>query len=546
MSEAGDAVHKLIRQSLELDEGDAQISLREEAVRLADFEGDLKLQYYAREVFVRACILGGAPEKALVAFAWLLAQFDNNPGKFDQWAILWKYKWINSVVCEFPQVPKSRIYEMLDDLEQRSLKAGYGLRAVTNQRYQAEKSWDNKEQAIAYFQKLTELPADDLNNCPACETNERVSFALYCGNDERALNLAVPILSDREKCGSVPHRTYANLLLPLIRLGRQDEALRLHLKGYSLIGNNKVFLDKVADHLICLVLTENYRTAIVLFQNHYAWTEGSRAPFDCFHFFRAAWLLFEVLAERKESVNLKMPRSFPLYMEGGDYDLIRLANWFKQKAEALAGRFDERNETDFFARTLAETAALKERRVSFPLDDPAPPGKDENIQPAVGGSDPRASGSESRVPPAEWFTYIAEVYYEKAAFPVADAKAELLRVNWQYELLFYVEQVPLLTNVVSLGDIVEMEWKDGDIIPRFKRVVEASGQRTVRVDLATSDRKQYFRDFLAALKRTHPDCRHENNLVTFAIEDHELDEDTKDWLAYLHVSWVYTDTLSQT
>ena len=76
MSESGasEQVYQLLGESYGLEDGDAQIALCEEAVRLADLKGDLKLQYAAREVFIRACIFGGASEKALVAFAWLLAQ----------------------------------------------------------------------------------------------------------------------------------------------------------------------------------------------------------------------------------------------------------------------------------------------------------------------------------------------------------------------------------------------------------------------------------------------------------------------------------------
>lgn len=367
MSQAEEQVYQLLSESLQFEDGEAQIAVREEAVRLADLHGDLQLQYFAREVFVRACIFGGASEKALVAFAWMLAQFDSNPGQFDQWAILWKYKWINGVICDFPQVPKRRIYEMIDDLEQRAVRAGYGLRATTNERYRAEKFWDNKEKAIEYFHKLEDLPADDLSNCPLCEADERVSFAIYCGNDERALQIALPILSGQEKCGAVPHRTYANVLLPLIRLGRQKEALRYHAKGYSLIANNQGSLDKVSDHLICLTLTENFNRSIALVERHYSWTETTRDLCSHFEFFRAASLLFELLSEREGAFNLKLPRSFPLFSESGDYDSARLAAWFKQKAETIARRFDERNETDFFMRTLAETPSLKKLVAPFPL-----------------------------------------------------------------------------------------------------------------------------------------------------------------------------------
>src|SRR5207244_1055466 len=139
MSENREQVYELLTRSVEVGDGDEQISLREEAVRLADLEGDLKLQYFAREVYVRACIFGGDTEKALVAFSWLLAQFDRNPGAFDQWAILWKYKWIVAAIYNYPQVSKARIYEMLDDLSERSLRAGYGLHAVYNHRYRLEK-----------------------------------------------------------------------------------------------------------------------------------------------------------------------------------------------------------------------------------------------------------------------------------------------------------------------------------------------------------------------------------------------------------------------
>jgi len=367
MSEVAEQVYQLLSQSLDLEDGDAQIALREEAVRLADLGGDLKLQYFAREVFVRSCIFGGATEKGLVAFAWLLAQFDNHPGRFDQWSILWKYKWINGVICDFPQISKQRIYEMLDDLEQRALKAGYGLRAVTNQRYRAEKFWDDREKAVRYFRQLEELPPDKLSNCPLCETDERVSFAIYCGNDQRALEIAQSIFNGDEKCGSVPHRTYANVLLPLIRLGRQREALRYHLKSYSLIANNKAFLDKVADHVICLALTENFKEAMALVEAHYAWTETNRDLFAHFRFFRAAWLLFELLTEREELLELTMPKSFPLYAEAGNYDSARLGAWFKHKTEGIARRFDERNGTDFFMRTITDTPALKKLVAPCPL-----------------------------------------------------------------------------------------------------------------------------------------------------------------------------------
>ncbi|HEX8709198.1 MAG TPA: hypothetical protein VF723_13205 [Pyrinomonadaceae bacterium] len=370
MNDAEDQVYELIRRALGLEEGDEQIAVLEEAVRLADLAGDIKLRYFAREQFIRAAVFGGATDKALVAFSWCLSQFDADPEKFSQWAILWKYKWIVGLACNLPQISKAKIYEMLDDLAERSRRAGYGLRAVYNQRYSIEKFWDNREEAVKYFRKMEEMPEDALSNCSACELDDYVGFAIYEGDDERAVELAGPILDGHERCASVPHRTYANLLLPLVRLDRLPEAMLYHQRGYALIANNKAFLDRISNHLIFLVLTENFRRAIALFEKHYPWSEQNSDLLYRFRFYRAAWLLFQLLSERGENaLELRLPRTFPLYAEEGRYDAARLAEWFRQGASVLAARFDARNENDFFARTLAETPDLKRLTVPFPLGE---------------------------------------------------------------------------------------------------------------------------------------------------------------------------------
>lgn len=368
MSSPAEKAVKLIEQSLEVPEGDEQISLCEAAVSAADATGDLKLQYYARDRLVSAGIFGGHTEKALVAYSWCLAQFDKNPGEFSQWTILWKYKWVMGLIRNFPHVPKDKLYAMLEDLTARMQKAGYGMRAAYNQRYRLEKFLDHKQRALEYFRKMEEQPADEISNCSACELDDRVSFYIYCGEHARAVELAAPIIDGREECGSVPHGTYANLLLPLVRLARQTEALIYHQRGYDLIADNRRYLDDLADHLIFLALTENFERALELFARHYVWTERSRDLFHRFNFFRAAWFLFAVIAERdRKSLRLNLPNSFPSHQPGGHYDPAQLAAWFKDSAIELGKRFDRRNETGAFARMMNETSSLKELIRPFPL-----------------------------------------------------------------------------------------------------------------------------------------------------------------------------------
>jgi hypothetical protein len=371
MKGAADQVRRLIDQSYDLDDGPERISLREEAVRLADLTGDLKLQYRVREEYVRACMFGGAQEKGLVAFSWLLSQFDQNPGMFDQWSILWKYKWVVNSIHDFPQIPKGRIYEMLDDLAVRSQQAGYSLRAVYNLRYRIEKLWGDRAMATDYFRKMRLEPRDQLSNCPVCEIDEVVSFDIYSGNDEQAIERAQPLLNGGRSCATVPHRTYANLLQPLARLGRYKEALLYHRRGYDLISANPSFLDRLADHTILLALTGNFGRGIQLLEKHYGWTETNKDALSRFRFFRAAFLFCRLFVDSKggagQSMRMNLPESFPLHSKNGRYEPIALAQWFHDQAQVIATLFDQRNQSDAFTQTLAETTSLKKLVKPFPL-----------------------------------------------------------------------------------------------------------------------------------------------------------------------------------
>ncbi|MCA1613828.1 MAG: hypothetical protein LC800_06700, partial [Acidobacteria bacterium] len=128
-------VYAAIYEALRIEDGDEKIAAMGEAVRLADETGDVGLQYFARDRFVDVTFWGGSPEKTLVAYSWMLAQFDRHPGRFDEHALLWTYKWIVSTICHFPQISKAQIYEMLDDMSLRYERAGRGLRVIHQHRY---------------------------------------------------------------------------------------------------------------------------------------------------------------------------------------------------------------------------------------------------------------------------------------------------------------------------------------------------------------------------------------------------------------------------
>jgi hypothetical protein len=360
LSELERRVYLTIGQSFKLEDGDEKIALLEEAVRIADTGTDIELQYFARKEFLNAAYWGGAPEKAMVAYAWCLGQFDMQPGMFSERDLLWTYKWMVNSIFHFPQISKEQIYAMLDDMTRRYREAGYGLRVVYQYRYRFERFCGNGEEAIRHYRYAQELASDDLSNCPACELDEHVSFQNYCGEEELAISTAQPLLEGRYKCRTVPQRTIARLLLPLIRLGRREEAWDYHLQGYRAVSRNKSFLNYVSDHLIYLTVIAELERAAELLEEHYAWSEGNTDAHNRFLFYRAAWFFLDVIAESQTPrLSLSLPRTFPLYEVGGHYESSRLADWFQKEAREIARKFNERNGTDHFTHELEGDMALK-------------------------------------------------------------------------------------------------------------------------------------------------------------------------------------------
>lgn len=362
-TEAEKTVRQMTERAGLLPDGGEKIALCEEAVRFADESRDLHAQYLAREELVNAALWGGVPEKSLVAYSWCLAQFDKHPGEFDEWRLLWRYKWIVNSICDFPQVPKEQIYAMLDEMERRYLKGGYGLRAVYVYRQQVEKFWGNHKEAIKHYRHSRQLPDDDVSDCRACDTDGQVSFQLYLGEYERAVDLALPLVEGWRVCRSVPQRTFSRLLVPLlIRLDRRAEAWDYHMRGYAMISTHDVsLLEYASDHLIFLALYGDLDKAATLFEKHYPWSEKNTNVFDRLTFYRAAWLFLEVAADAgRDTLRLHLPDTFSLYDAGGSYGTARLKEWFEARARETAKRFDARNGNDHVTKETEALLALRE------------------------------------------------------------------------------------------------------------------------------------------------------------------------------------------
>jgi hypothetical protein len=348
--------------------GASQIMLLEEAVRLADSHGEVRLGYDARQELIQAATFSGHPEKALVAFTWCLAQFDRDPAAFDSYRLLWRYKWILGRLPNFPQVSRRQIEDAAEDMRRRYEQFGSGLRAVYKLQMDAALDMGDWEAARAHHARWQAARRDWLADCPACELNREIAFQIEAGNDEQAVSLAAPIVAGRMKCAEIPHATFGKLLLPLLRLGRPEEAMRHHRRGYRLIAGNEEFLYEASEHLTFLVLTDNLAKGTTLLARHLPWALATSELARRFAFQLAARLLLgQLQGAGRKRLTLRLPASLAAHREGGTYEVGALADWLDEDLRALAARFDERNSNDYFSRRIVESQDLLKLRRPVPL-----------------------------------------------------------------------------------------------------------------------------------------------------------------------------------
>jgi hypothetical protein len=366
MIEYQQQIRKLVDEANRLEHCLTQVNLLESAIQIADFHGDIEQGFWLRMELIEAATFSGYVEKSLVAFPWCLAKSDEDPQKFPESQLFWRYKWICENLPNFPQVTREQIQATLMDFSDRYQRSSRNLRPVFQLKTIAAVLMNDRSEAIEYERKLSETERDySYSDCRACELGWKIKFLIYIGDYEQALTAAAPIIQGTLRCAEIPHHTLAALLLPLLKLGRIDEAIEYHRKGYPMVAKNRDFLMSVSEHLYFLVATNDLVKAIGLLEKHLQWALEPVDPWSQFYFYRASYFLIKSLQNGSENtVKLILPRSFPLYSPDGCYDISLLINWFSQAAHDLATRFDRRNSNDYYLHQLKDLAKSGESQNS--------------------------------------------------------------------------------------------------------------------------------------------------------------------------------------
>lgn len=347
-------IAQLVRQATYLPDGaPAKIQLLEEAIQLADSHQRVELQYQTRLELLSPAVFSGYTERAITAFTWCLGQIDQDPQRFPIENVLWNFKHILEDIADYPQISRQQIDSMFEDMHKRYHDAGYSVRPVYTTRAKTAARMGEIAAVVEYVEEMQRHPRDYFADCAACELHMHVESLAIAGRYAEAVQQAGPILSGRMGCAEVPHVTYAHLLMPLLHLGREDQAAEYHRTGYRLVSENRAFLLELAQHMVYLVQVGEWARGLEMFERHLPWAMTSAAVLQRLQFYLASLSLLERLAAGEQRLKLRLPQDFALYRQDGDYALDTLCTWFLQQCETLAAQFDDRNGNDYYRHALA-------------------------------------------------------------------------------------------------------------------------------------------------------------------------------------------------
>ena len=434
-----------LRENRDRADGRAKAAIAEEIADEAETFGDDEVTATALVELMSAYRGSGERVKYPVVFARLLRLWDRNPKAFDDWEahrVFWYFKWVGSGLLGTPDVPLAAIRGWIAEMRKRYEAADYGLQPVYGQlHFLAQHIGEGEEPA---YELWATRGRTRMSDCEACEARARAEYHFGRGEDEIGMAELEATLDGRSTCDEEPHASQSSALLPLVRLGRTDEARGAHLSAYRAVRGREAYLTEVGRHLEFCALTGNEARGLELLAQNRALFGFTAAPLGRLDFLTRV----EVLLRRLAAVGHgDTPCGGPL---GREWTVAELLASVAADADALAVRFDARNGNTTVSGRRAAQLALEPLVAELNLGVRAAALEGTETPPAVPTAASAVLLSASQVPetpvPDDFAALVAQallldrqfhpdsrrlwdVLLERAAGPDADKVDDVLRAE---------------------------------------------------------------------------------------------------------------------
>lgn len=271
MSDSSAELRRVLRRIRAELHGEARSAALEQHLEVVEAAGDPPLLNEMLADLVEFYNFSVDPTRVLVPFSRLLHNYETAPEHFDSdtdHRLHWTFKWIVPKMLEHPEVPLESIEEWLERFRSRYAEAGYSLHPVHEAEHTLAENLGDTERAAKALVAMRSTEPDRMSNCKACRFNNLAQITAGEGDHEQALELWNSILERGLRCVHQPHSALANSLLPLLALGRFDQARNNHLRGYPMVRDKDDKVYAVKQHLRFCALTGNEARGIEILAAH--------------------------------------------------------------------------------------------------------------------------------------------------------------------------------------------------------------------------------------------------------------------------------------
>jgi hypothetical protein len=149
---------------------------------------------------------------------------------------------------------------------------------------------------------------------------------------------------------------FDNLLIPLTRAGRVEEARKWQKHTTKLINARPEHLGGASDHIEFLAVVGDLPAAVRVFAHHFAAGIGDPGVLGRFYMVRATQFLMERLTKAGEGWITFRPPDGLFPVTDGRCRVTDVLDWATREARSIAERLDARNGNTFYAEELAYLA----------------------------------------------------------------------------------------------------------------------------------------------------------------------------------------------
>ena len=344
---------ELLDSVSEVPHGPLQVSAAENALAEVSQSESFAAEALARMLLVETKLHVPDEAATLTHMAWLRQAVDHPELADDEQQrdrLYWLLKWAPNLMLALPQVSLDEVEQGLDDLEQVFRRGGFALRPVLGFRARiAQERGDDDALREAMAAWVTE-PRDRLSDCEACDTAAQ-GMAWERLDPARAVAAWEPLFDGSQKCAEEPQRGRAHDALLRLAAGDADGAAEQLAASWAAARSDVMNNEAVAHCLLTWVRMGNVDRALPALLARLDWRDQISARTEQLIWASATTAVLDA-ADAAAIV--------PGEVGGRPWREVR-DEWHTSAVD-LAGEFDARNGTSFYADRLADW--IDRRRVA--------------------------------------------------------------------------------------------------------------------------------------------------------------------------------------